>query len=127
MWMIGSSYFVLEMCRYALMFWLPLYLGDHLKCSLQVSGYVSSLYELVGGVKAAASAAGLIDGIGHLGALLSPYVVVFVSKLYGWDRLFQVFLGCFRCRWRLTAHLEPQAQRSRPVLLENEGVQQSIR
>ncbi len=202
LWMIGASYFFLEMCRYALMFWLPLYLVDHLKYSLQVSGYVSSLYELigiagavlagyvsdhftqsrrapvsavmlcllgivmllepalahggllgiataislagllsygpdtllsgaaaqdVGGVKAAGSAAGLIDGIGHLGALLSPYVVVFVSKLYGWDRLFLVFAfsafvagGVLLPIW----NLKPK-DRGR-FLLENEGVQQSI-
>ena len=202
LWMIGASYFFLEMCRYALMFWLPLYLVDHLKYSLQVSGYVSSLYELVGiagavlagyvsdhftqsrrapvsavmlcglgivmllepalahggllgiataislagllsygpdtllsgaaaqdvgGVKAAGSAAGLIDGIGHLGALLSPYVVVFVSKLYGWDRLFLVFaLSAFVAGGVLLPiwNLKP-TDRGR-FLLENEGVQQSI-
>jgi sugar phosphate permease len=163
LWMLGISYFFLELCRYALMFWLPLYLVSRLKYSLQVSGYVSSLYELVGiggavlagylsdhftqsrrapvsaamlaglgivlflqptlarwglagiaagislagvlsygpdtllsgaaaqdigEVRATATAAGLIDGIGHLGALLSPYLVVLISKQYGWDRLF---------------------------------------
>jgi sugar phosphate permease len=202
LWMIGSSYFFLEMCRYALMFWLPLYLVDHLKYSLQVSGYVSSLYELVGiagavlagyasdhftqsrrapvsaimlcglgivlllepalargglvgiataislagvlsygpdtllsgagaqdvgGVKAAGSAAGLIDGIGHLGALLSPYVVVYVSKLYGWDRLFLVFaMAAFVAGGVLLPiwNLKPKDQGR--FLLENEGVQQSI-
>ena len=202
LWMVGSSYFFLEMCRYALMFWLPLYLVDHLKYSLQVSGYISSLYELVGiagaviagyasdhftqsrrapvsavmlgglgivmlleptlascgllgiaaaislagvlsygpdtllsgaaaqdvgGVKAAGSAAGLIDGIGHLGALLSPYVVVFVSKLYGWDRLFLVLAlaafvaaGVLLPIWNCTPNDQGQ------FLLETEGVQQSM-
>jgi sugar phosphate permease len=202
LWMVGSAYFFLEMCRYALMFWLPLYLVDHLKYSLQVSGYISSLYELVGiagaviagyvsdhftqsrrapvsavmlgglgivmlleptlakcgllgiataislagvlsygpdtllsgaaaqdvgGVKAAGSAAGLIDGIGHLGALLSPYVVVFVSKLYGWDRLFLVFaLAAFVAGAVLLPiwNLKPK-DRAR-FLLEKEAVQQSI-
>jgi OPA family sugar phosphate sensor protein UhpC-like MFS transporter len=42
----------------------------------------------VGEVRATGTAAGLIDGIGHLGAVLSPYVVVLISKQYGWDRLF---------------------------------------
>lgn len=163
LWLVGISYFFLEMCRYALMFWLPLYLVSRLKYSLQVSGYVSSLYELVGiggavlagyvsdhfmqsrrapvsavmlaalgvvlflqpalarwglagvatgialagvlsygpdtllsgaaaqdvgEVRAAATASGLIDGIGHMGALLSPYLVVFISRRYGWDMLF---------------------------------------
>jgi sugar phosphate permease len=166
LWTIGISYFFLEMCRYALMFWLPFYMVNRLGYNLQRAGYLSSLYELVGilgavmagyisdrlmqsrrapvsvmmlfglgavmlvhpllarygfigtavaislaGVlsygpdtllsgaaaqdigeaKAAASASGLVDGIGHLGALFSPYVVVYVSGRWGWDRLFLVF------------------------------------
>jgi sugar phosphate permease len=165
-WLIGASYFFLEMCRYALMFWLPYYMVNQLHYSLTASGYLSSLYELVGVVgavaagyisdhwmqsrrapvsalmlcgfsvvvlaqmgtaslgpamtgvavslagllsygpdtllsgaaaqdigqaKAAATASGLIDGIGHLGALISPYLVIYVSEHYGWDRLFLVF------------------------------------
>ena len=163
LWMVSISYFFLELCRYALMFWLPLYMVNRLKYSLQASGYLSSLYELIGIIgavlagyisdrfsqsrrapvsaimlcgfgiillvepaltnfgfmgtalaislagifsfgpdtllsgagaqdigepKAAATAAGLVDGIGHLGAIFSPYVVVYVSEHYGWDRLF---------------------------------------
>jgi sugar phosphate permease len=47
----------------------------------------------VGRARAAATASGLIDGIGHLGALLSPYLVVYVSGHYGWDRLFLLLSG----------------------------------
>jgi OPA family sugar phosphate sensor protein UhpC-like MFS transporter len=47
----------------------------------------------IGEAKAAATASGLVDGIGHLGALISPYLVVLVSERYGWDRLFLVFAG----------------------------------
>lgn len=168
LWMVSISYFFLELCRYALMFWLPLYMVNRLRYSLQASGYLSSLYELIGiagavlagyasdrfsqsrrapvsaimlcgfgvillcepalthfgllgtavaismaGVfsfgpdtllsgagaqdigepKAAATASGLVDGIGHLGAIFSPYVVVYVSERYGWDRLFFVLAG----------------------------------
>jgi sugar phosphate permease len=168
LWMISMSYFFLELCRYALMFWLPLYMVSRLKYSLQASGYLSSLYELIGiggavlagyvsdrfsqsrrapvsaimlcgfgvvllmepalasfglvgtavaismaGVfsfgpdtllsgagaqdigepRAAATASGLVDGIGHLGAIFSPYVVVFVSEHYGWDCLFFLLAG----------------------------------
>jgi sugar phosphate permease len=168
LWMVSISYFFLEMCRYALMFWLPLYMVNRLRYSLQASGYLSSLYELIGiagavlagyasdrfsqsrrapvsaimlgcfavvlvlepaltrfglagtavaislaGVfsfgpdtllsgagaqdigeaRAAATASGLVDGIGHLGAIFSPYVVVFVSRRYGWDHLFFVLSG----------------------------------
>jgi sugar phosphate permease len=164
-WLIGASYFFLEMCRYALMFWLPYYMVNRLHYGLTASGYLSSLYELVGvagavaagyisdhwmqsrrapvsvlmlcgfsmvvltqmgttnlgpvmtGVavslagmlsygpdtllsgaaaqdigqaEAAATASGLIDGIGHLGALISPYLVIYVSEHYGWDWLFLV-------------------------------------
>jgi sugar phosphate permease len=168
LWMVSISYFFLEMCRYALMFWLPLYMVNRLRYGLQASGYLSSLYELIGiagavlagyasdrfsqsrrapvsaimlgcfavvlvlepaltrfglagtavaislaGVfsfgpdtllsgagaqdigeaRAAATASGLVDGIGHLGAIFSPYVVVFVSRRYGWDHLFFVLSG----------------------------------
>ncbi|MGA7258195.1 MAG: MFS transporter [Terracidiphilus sp.] len=163
LWMLSISYFFLELCRYALMFWLPLYMVTRLKYSIQASGYLSSLYELIGiagailagyvsdrfhqsrrapisaillcglgavllfepaltrfgllgtaaaislaGIfsfgpdtllsgagaqdigepKAAATAAGLVDGIGHLGAIVSPYAVYFLSRHYGWDSLF---------------------------------------
>lgn len=165
-WLIGGSYFFLEMCRYALMFWLPYYMVNRLRYGLETSGYIASLYELVGVVgallagyvsdrlmqsrrapisawmlcgfsvallvqmatagagpvatavavslagmlsygpdtllsgaaaqdigqaKSAATASGLIDGIGHLGSLFSPYLVIYVSEHYGWDRLFVFF------------------------------------
>ncbi len=165
-WLIGAAYFFLEMFRYALMFWLPYYMVNRLHFGLTASGYLSSLYELVGvagalaagyisdhwmqsrrapisalmlcgfslviltlaaapslsplaagmiislagmlsygpdtllsgaaaqdigQAKAAATASGLIDGIGHLGALISPYLVIYVSEHYGWNRLFLVF------------------------------------
>src|SRR6202000_2415504 len=48
LWMIGISYFFLELCRYALMFWLPFYMVQELKYGLRTAGYLSSLYELVG-------------------------------------------------------------------------------
>lgn len=165
-WILGTSYFFLEMCRYALMFWLPYYMVNRLHYTLEASGYLSSLYELVGvagallagyvsdrfmqsrrapvsammlcgfsavilaqmmtagdgliatavtislagmlsygpdtllsgaaaqdigQAQAAGTASGLIDGIGHLGSLFSPYLVIYVSGRYGWDRLFVVF------------------------------------
>jgi sugar phosphate permease len=165
---LGAAYFFLELCRYALMFWLPYFLVNRLHFPLGTSGYVSSLYELagVGGALVAgyvsdrymqsrrapisammmggfgviallpvlnpqpglvliavsislagvltygpdtllsgaaaqdvgqgistATASGLIDGIGHLGSLLSPYLVVYVSAHYGWNLLFLLFSG----------------------------------
>jgi sugar phosphate permease len=64
----------------------------------------------VGETRAAATASGLIDGIGHLGALASPYLVVMLSERYGWDRLFFVFAatallaaGVLLPFWNLTA------------------------
>ena len=45
----------------------------------------------IGGARAAATACGLVEGIGHMGSLFSPYVVVYVSGHYGWDRLFLIF------------------------------------
>ena len=168
LWMVSISYFFLELCRYALMFWLPLYMVNQLKYTLQASGYISSLYELIGiagavlagyisdrfsqsrrapvsavmlcgfaivlliepalsrfgligtavaislaGIfsfgpdtllsgagaqdigepRTAATASGLVDGIGHLGAIFSPFVVIGVSQRFGWDCLFFVLAG----------------------------------
>jgi sugar phosphate permease len=45
-----------------------------------------------GGPYAAATAAGLINGIGSLGAILQEYVTRGVSQRYGWDKLFYVFV-----------------------------------
>jgi sugar phosphate permease len=40
----------------------------------------------------AALSAGLINGIGSLGQLLSPFAVAYVSQKYGWNSLFQLFV-----------------------------------
>lgn len=39
-------------------------------------------------------AAGLVNGIGSLGQLISAYVVVAFVNRFGWDQLFNLFLGC---------------------------------
>lgn len=46
----------------------------------------------VGGPRAAAVAAGMINGIGSLGAVLQEAVTVGVSKRWGWDALFLSFV-----------------------------------
>ena len=167
LWLIGSMYFFLTLTRYSFLFWLPLYMTQHLRYSAVDAGYTSSLYELVGflgaiiagyaseklfasrrfpvgaimlwglaltslllprlstmgrlwnaigislvGImtygpdtlmsgagaqdvgskEAAATASGFIDGIGHLGMILSPYVVAFVTGRYNWDVLFYLFV-----------------------------------
>ena len=46
----------------------------------------------IGEENGAALAAGIINGVGSLGQLLSPLVVAFVSDKYGWDNLFKVFM-----------------------------------
>jgi sugar phosphate permease len=40
----------------------------------------------------AALAAGLINGVGSAGQLLSPFAVAFVSQKYGWNALFHLFV-----------------------------------
>jgi len=40
----------------------------------------------------AALAAGIINGVGSAGQLLSPFAVAFVSQKYGWNALFQLFV-----------------------------------
>ncbi|MFZ6012293.1 MAG: MFS transporter, partial [Bacteroidota bacterium] len=47
----------------------------------------------IGGENGAATAVGVINGIGSMGQLISPFVVTFFSKTYGWDGLFYFFVG----------------------------------
>ncbi|MRG90799.1 MFS transporter [Polyangium spumosum] len=46
-----------------------------------------------GGKYAAATAAGVVNGIGSIGAILQEYVTRGVSERYGWDKLFYVFVA----------------------------------
>ncbi len=46
----------------------------------------------IGGKRGAATAAGVINGVGSTGQLLSPFVVAFVSNTFGWDGLFYLFV-----------------------------------
>ena len=47
-WIIGAMYFFLKLTRYSFLFWLPLYMIQHLGYAPREAGYTSSLYELVG-------------------------------------------------------------------------------
>jgi sugar phosphate permease len=42
----------------------------------------------------AARAAGIVNGIGSLGQLISAYVVAVIVSRFGWDQLFTFFLLC---------------------------------
>jgi sugar phosphate permease len=46
----------------------------------------------MGKTHGAALSAGLINGVGSVGQLLSPFVVAYVSQKYGWNALFQLFV-----------------------------------
>jgi sugar phosphate permease len=46
-----------------------------------------------GGPKAAAAAAGLVNGIGSLGAILQEFVTKGVASRWGWEVLFDVFIA----------------------------------
>jgi OPA family sugar phosphate sensor protein UhpC-like MFS transporter len=166
-WVIASMYFFLKLTRYSILFWLPLYMTEHLGYGVAEAGYTSSVYELVGfsgaliagyasdklmqsrrfpvgavmmwglalvsllhptlaahghwgngigigllgmmtygpdtlmsgaaaqdtgSAQFAATTAGVINGVGSAGQLLSPYVVSFVAEKYGWDDLFYLFV-----------------------------------
>jgi MFS transporter, OPA family, sugar phosphate sensor protein UhpC len=168
-WIVGFSYFFLKLTRYSLLYWLPLYLVEHLRYSKVDAGITSSYYELAGfggaiaagyisdklfqsrrfpvgailllglaaafllqvklsqsgifanaaglcllgfltfgpdtlvtgagamdlGTKrGAATAVGVINGIGSAGQLLSPVAVVWVAGRFGWSSLFYLFSLC---------------------------------
>lgn len=167
-WIISIMYFFTKMGRYALLFWLPLYMVEKLGYNLAEAGYTSILYEAVGffGViaagyvsdklfqarrmpvgalgmwglaivcffhprlaawshlgnaigialigfftygpdalmsgaaaidacspKAAGLAAGVINGVGSLGQMLSGFVVAYIANKFGWDSLFYFFVA----------------------------------
>ena len=48
----------------------------------------------IGTPRRAATAAGVINGMGSCGQLISPFVVTYMKKSYGWDSLFYLFIGC---------------------------------
>jgi sugar phosphate permease len=39
-----------------------------------------------------ATAAGIVNGVGSIGQLLSPLIVGYVAYAYGWDRVFSLFV-----------------------------------
>lgn len=47
-WVVAVGCFFAKVTRYAFLFWLPLYMTEHLKYTAQRAGYTSSLFELVG-------------------------------------------------------------------------------
>lgn len=63
-WITGVIAFLLKVIRYSFLFWLPLYMTDHLSYSAERAGYASSIFELVG----------------FLGALVAGYAS---DKLFG--------------------------------------------
>jgi sugar phosphate permease len=169
LWVSGSMYFFLKLTRYALLFWLPLYLTESLHYSTKDAGNTSAYFELfgiggtlaagylsdhlfkskrypvsalmlfglagacllqpyfaslgIGGMiasialigfmtygpdslmsgaaamdlgneRTAATAVGIVNGMGSAGQLISPLVVAWISQQYGWPRLFQFFVVC---------------------------------
>ena len=47
-WVMGVTYFLIKLTRYSFLFWLPMYLANHVGVSMEEAGYTSSVYELVG-------------------------------------------------------------------------------
>ena len=42
--------------------------------------------------RGSATAAGIVNGVGSIGQLLSPLIVGYVAHVYGWDRVFSLFV-----------------------------------
>ena len=167
LWVTALIYFLLKLTRYVFLFWLPMYMVEALNYTVKESGYLSSVYELVGffgiiaagyisdrlmdsrrfpvaavmlilmavacfiqpllanfgmvaiginigiigimtygpdsilsgatamdigGKKGAAMAAGIINGVGSAGQLLSPFIAAYISDAFGWNALFYGFV-----------------------------------
>lgn len=76
----------------------------------------------IGSAKAAATAAGFIDGIGHIGEIASPFLVAYVTTRFGWDVLFYIFVllsligaGILATHWNyVPGHVKNQESVSAP-------------
>jgi len=93
-WIISIMYFFTKMGRYALLFWLPLYMVEHLGYSLAEAGYTSILYEGVG--FAGVIAAGYVSDklfqsrrmpVGALGMWGLAIACFFHPQLAAWSHL----------------------------------------
>ena len=93
-WLISLMYFFTKMGRYAIFFWLPLYMVEHLGYSLSEAGYTSILYEAVG--FAGVIAAGYVSDklfqsrrmpVGALGMWGLAIVCFFHPQLAAWSHL----------------------------------------
>jgi sugar phosphate permease len=93
-WLISLMYFFTKMGRYALLFWLPTYMVDHLGYSLAEAGYTSTLYEAVG--FAGVITAGYVSDklfqarrmpVGALGMLGVAVICFFHPRLAAWSHL----------------------------------------
>lgn len=168
-WIAGSLYFLLKLTRYAVIFWTPIYLVEHLGMGKSEAGNTSSWYELagffgaifagyasdklfsakrfpiatlmllglavacyfeptlvaiqgygpalalgligfmtfgpdtlisgagavdIGSPQRAATAVGVINGMGSCGTLLSPFLVPYMKNTYGWSSVFYLLAVC---------------------------------
>jgi OPA family sugar phosphate sensor protein UhpC-like MFS transporter len=70
----------------------------------------------IGTQEGAGTAAGLIDGVGSVGQVFSPYIVALVTFHFGWNTLFHVFVvlsliggGLLATRWNYQANTQRTA------------------
>jgi len=107
-WLISLMYFFTKMGRYAIFFWLPLYMVEHLGYSLAEAGYTSILYEAGGFIGIVA--AGYVSDklfqarrmpVGALGMWGLAITCLFQPQLAGWSHLgnaIGISLIGFSCR-----------------------------
>jgi OPA family sugar phosphate sensor protein UhpC-like MFS transporter len=93
-WIISIMYFFTKMGRYALLFWLPYYMVEHLGYNLAEAGYTSILYEAAGFVGIIAS--GYVSDklfqarrmpVGALGMWGLAITCLFHPQLAAWSHL----------------------------------------
>jgi len=93
-WLISLMYFFTKLGRYAIFFWLPLYMVEHLGYSLAEAGYTSILYEAAG--FAGIVAAGYVSDklfqarrmpVGALGMWGLAITCLFHPQLAAWSHL----------------------------------------
>ena len=77
-WILGMNYFIIKFVRYSLLFWLPLYLAQHMGYGEGEAGYTSVALE-VGGFGGSV-VAGLVSDR-YFGSRRAPIVVIMMALL----------------------------------------------
>ena len=77
-----------------------------------------------GSPKAAGLAAGIINGVGSLGQMVSGFIVAYIASKFGWDSLFYFFVAIAAlagCLLAIKWNWVPEAHKTASESMESKG------